>query len=170
MSGRPRLPQQLDKSKWLAAVIPWRRSPGSIFSRRASTAASSILMRPGCCCARPRSLGSRLWKQWKCKRGSGRNPWQINCTQISTKDQQHVLVEVKSSGKFGLTVCVDWFHYLHAVCRYFVRRRCSAEYKKYVKCLKLMEQCSLRALSLNVLSVLQTLIQGFHSVVFIISC
>lgn len=61
-------------------------------------------MRPGCCCARPRSLGSRLWKQWKRKRGSGRNPWQINCTKISTKDQRHILVEVKLTGKYGLTV------------------------------------------------------------------
>lgn len=168
MSGRPRPPEQLDKSKWLAAVIPWRRSPGSIFSRRASTAASSILMRPGCCCARPRSLGSRLWKQWKCKRGSGRNPWQINCTQ--RLKLIHNLVEVKLTGKYDFTVCVNWFRYLHTVYRYFVKRRCSAEYKKYVKYLKLMEQCSLRALSLNVLSVLQTLIQGFHAVVFIISC
>lgn len=170
MSGRPRPPEQLDKSKWLAAVIPWRRSPGSIFSRRASTAASSILMRPGCCCARPRSLDSRLWKQWKCKRGSGRNPWQINCTQISTKDQRHNLVEVKLTGKHGFTVCADWFRYLHTACRYFVRRRCSAEYKKYVERLKLMEQCSLGAFSPNVLSVLQSLIQDFHSVVCIISC
>lgn len=62
MSSRSR-----PESRWIEAIgsrkIPWRRSPGSISSRRASTAAWSIWRRRGWCCARPRSWDSRLRKQ-----------------------------------------------------------------------------------------------------------